>query len=72
MNALPCPACGFDVRPDLERMKRMAIRRSANSETHWRVVSVECAACDQFLAFDPGLSPEGVGPETIVPAEVEA
>ena len=72
MTPLPCPTCGFDVRPDLERMKRLAIAKSAQSETHWHVVGIECASCDTFFHVDRGLSLDGVGPERLVPAAVEA
>ena len=63
MTALPCPACGYltSCHGLVDLMTMIATE-----------VWYECDRCEGRFVLEPHLSPDGVGPERLVPVEVGA
>lgn len=63
MTALPCPACGY-----LGLLRFQQFDFDTGKPTN---VWAHCPRCDGVYTLTP-LSPDGVGPERLVPVEVGA
>lgn len=76
MTALPCPACGYLCEVDIPelslaiaQMERIAVKNGLARHHAWYP---RCPGCDIQLTIAATLSPDGVGPERLVPVEVGA
>lgn len=67
---LPCPLCGYDMRPTFEA--RSALLRTILRSASTRIHSTDCASCRARLTHHDGLSADGVGPERLEVAEAQA
>lgn len=73
MSALPCPACGFDMGPAMvEPMRNITKIREHRKGEPPPAIFVRCHQCDSRSRMLRPLSPDGVGPERLVPVEVGA
>lgn len=76
MNALPCPACGYRLQgwhfnSDRGMLVNADLMDGEPSGTGWRTW-FECDQCEATFERSVSLSPDGVGPERLVPVEVGA